>query len=511
MREMEFDIAAWLSRLRTYYQGLDLRRRRNWLLIIVFFILTVAVLSIALLNPRYQMVFSNLGTKSAGQIAQKLGSMKIPYRLQGNNILVPASDANKVRIDMAMVGLPSSGYVDYSQIFQQGNIFGLSSQELNLQTQSILQDRIAQAIDSINGVNSAVVNIVPAQTQTFLDPGVDLGAKASVVLDIAPGTALLPGQVTGIQELVAHSVSGLSAASVSVVDQYGNDLSSISAAGAASTLSGGIQQELAVRQQLAASVRQELDASLQSFVGQGNVSVVVNPIVSFNQVQRQQHQVTAGPALSAQASSSSAAGVNGTGGVVGQAGKNPNLPAYAPAGTNGGTSANRSSTTNYDNNYVNTVTTYAPMQLAGFSVSVLLNTKAVRLTPALTKQIHAYIQAAVSQGGAGVNAASISILGVPFAATAGNLAMPSGFGISPYVYGGVGGAALLAGGLLLYAMRSRRRNRTTEEALDSLSMASLSGPAPEPLELSIARKLQELAQRRPEAFASLLRSWLEDE
>ena len=509
MREMEFDIAAWLSRLRAYYQGLEPRKRRNLLLIAGFFLLTVAVLSVALLKPKYQLVFSNLDTISAGQIAQKLDSMKIPYQLQGNAILVPAQDANKVRVDMAMVGLPSSGYVDYSQIFQQGNTFGMSSQELNLQTQSILQDRIGQAIQSIYGVNSAVVNIVPAQTQTFLDPSVDLGAKAAVVVDVALGAALTPGEVFGIQQLVSHSVSGLSASNVSVVDQYGNDLSSVTASGGVGAGSSGLQQELAVRQQLAASVQQELQNSLQSFVGQGNVSVVVNPIVTFNQVQSQQHQVAAGPPLSVQASSGSSTGGANGGGVAGQAGANPNLPAYAAAGTNGGASANRSSTSNYDNSYTNTVTTYAPMQLSGFSVSILLNTKAVPLTPALTRQIHSYIQAAITQGAAGAKAASISVVGVPFAATAGATGASAGLGVSPFVYGGL--AALAAGVLVFLVMRSRRRSRATEEALDSLTVASLAGPAPEPLELSLSRKLQDLAHRRPEGFASLLRSWLEDE
>lgn len=511
---MNSDMASWIGRLRAFYAGLEPRRRRNWLLVTGFFLLTVILLSALLLNPRYVPVFTNLDPKSAGQITQQLDQSKIPYQLQGTTILVPAAQADKVRIDMAMAGLPSSGYVEYSQIFQSGNTFGLSDQELQLQEQSILQERLAQTLESINGIENAVVNVVPAQSNTFLDPSVDLNAKASVLLTVAAGAALTPSQVAGIQELVAHAVPGLSVQNVSVVDQYGDNLSSITtSAPVGASLSGGsISEELALRQSVEQSLAHELQDSLQQWVGQGNVSVLVHAAIAFNAVSRQTHTVTQGPPVSTQSSSSSSTGASsGSGGVAGQPSQNPNAPTYgSTGGGSGGNSAQRSSLTNYDNSFVNTSTTLDPMQVTGYSVSVLVNTAAVKLTPSLNRAITQYVQTAVGQK-ATANANNVTVVGTPFVNRVTGAPQTYAPFSSPLAYAGVAALLLVGGGIALALMRRRRKGIVAADAIESLSAASLASPAPEPAELTIARKLQELAQRRPESFAMLLRTWLTDE
>lgn len=507
-------LASWLKRFRTYYEGLESRQRRNLQLIAAVGIVTALVLSLVFLNPDYQVVFANLGAKSAGQITQKLQQMKIPYELQGNTILVPAAQADQVRIDMAMVGLPASGTVEYSSIFQQGSLLGMTSQELNLQVLGVLEQRIGQSIQSINGIENAQVNIVMPQPQTFLDPTTNLGAKASVVLTVGSGMTLAPGQIFGIQELVAHAVQGLSSQNVSVVDQNGNALSSSQAAGAGVGLASQLQNELNLRQQLETSLASQLQASLIKLVGPGNVEVVVDANVTFNRETQQRHTVSPGPALSNQTNSQTSAGGGSVGGIAGQATQNPNTPTYGTSGTgNGSSSSSRSTTTNYDNSYTNTATTFDPIQLKGYTVSVMVNSTAVPLTAQLSREIQSYVLTAAGQRATGAAAPSVTVLGIPFApATAVGGTSGTFFG-SPLAIGAVAALLVVGGGAVVALLVLRRRNRkqVTDDALDSLSLASLVNMPAEPQDLAVSRQLKELASRRPEAFASLVRSWLSQE
>lgn len=511
---MNFELSAWLSKWKAAYGKLESRQRRNVWLIGVFLFLVIVLLSVFLLNPNYEVVFSNLDSKSAGEITQKLDQMKIAYQLQGTSILVPAAEADKVRVDMAMVGLPSSGYVDYSQILQQNSGLGLTSQELDLQTLNILEQRIAENISAIDGIENAQVNIVMPQQSDFLDPSTNSSAKASVFVTVGAGATLSPSQVSGIAQLVAHAVQGLSASDVSVVDQYGNDLST----GATSSVPTGIgasavTQEIAVRDQLQNELQQSLMGSLGKLVGPANVSVNVHANVTFNQVAQQRHTVTAGPPLSAQASSASTTGAtSGTaGGTAGQATQNPNIVSYGSgSGGTGGSSTNRSSTTNYDNSDTNTQTTFDPMQISGFTVSVLVNTTAVPLSPALAQQIKSFVQTAVGQT---ANAGStVTVMGAPFAPGQGGLSsQTTAWYSSPLVLGSLLLLAVAGIAAAILTVRSRNRKRITADALGSLSAASLTSPPSQPAEAGVARELQELALKRPEAFASLLRGWLSEE
>ena len=504
-------VQKYLSQLKAYYTNLNKQQKRNMWLIGIIFLATVVILVVFFMKPNYQVVFYNLDAKSAGQITAQLDQQKVPYQLQGNNILIPASMADKVRLEMAMAGLPSTGNIDYSSIFQQNSLFGMTSQELNLQVLNVLEQRLAQTISSINGIEGAQVNIVMPQQQSFLIQQNSANAKASVLLSIAPGYVLSSQQVSGIQQLVAHSVQGLNASNVSVVDQNGNDLTNNAgnANSVSGSLSGQLTNQLSVQSAVEQNLASQIKSSLANIVGASNVAVVVHANVSIISVSQQKHQVTSGVILSNQ-SSSSTTGASGTGGVAGQATQNPNLPNYAATGTGTGTgSSSKNSTTNYDNNYTNTTTQFDPLQISGYTVSVLINSNAITMTPKLLSSIRSYVQTSIGQVGT-AKAANITIMSQPFATT--NLTVPvAPWYTSPLVLAGLG--ILVVGGVLVWlVLRSRsQRARVTSQGIESLSVASLSNPVPESQESIVSNELKELASRRPDAFASLVRTWLSED
>ncbi|GMA59001.1 hypothetical protein GCM10025858_35040 [Alicyclobacillus sacchari] len=298
--------------------------RRNAIIAFVAALAALATIVFVASRPHYVTIMEGLDDKSLGQVQQELDTLKIPNQIQGTAVLVPAREADEARIQLSMAGLPQSGYVGYSSV---STSFGLTQDQFNIQVLDALQQSLNATISSMNGVESAQVHIVMPQQQLFVtQPTSD--AKASVFVTLGTGVQLSP-QVAGIQELVAHSVQGLSVGNVTVVDQYGDTLSSDTPS-TGSTVTGA-SSELAMREKLENDLQQKLVSGLQQIVGAQNAVVVVHANVTFNQTQTTSHVLynapgsTNGFVTSTQIDKSQTTNGTGPGGAAGQAGTNPNL------------------------------------------------------------------------------------------------------------------------------------------------------------------------------------------
>ena len=203
-------------------------------------------------KPSYQPLFTNLQSSDAGAITQQLSSQKIPYQLAdgGSTILVPASDVDQERIALAQQGLPQAGNVGFSNLEKSGITTSEFVQQVEYQ--QALEGQLEQTISSIQGVQSAQVNLVVPQQSDFA-VGTQQTTTASILVNLSPGTALSSGQVSAIVHLTASSVPGLSSSNVTVVDNHGDVLTAPGDAGGTSGASD-TQQTDAYDNQLAASL-----------------------------------------------------------------------------------------------------------------------------------------------------------------------------------------------------------------------------------------------------------------
>ena len=203
-------------------------------------------------KPSYQPLFTNLQASDAGAITQQLASQKIPYQLAdgGSTVLVPAADVDQERIALAQQGLPQAGNVGFSNLEKSGITTSEFVQQVEYQ--QALEGQLEQTISSIQGVQSAQVNLVVPQQSDFA-VGTQQATTASILVNLSPGTALSSGQVSAIVHLAASSVPGLSSSDVTVVDNHGDVLTAPGDAGGTSGASN-TQQTDAYDNQLAASL-----------------------------------------------------------------------------------------------------------------------------------------------------------------------------------------------------------------------------------------------------------------
>ncbi len=477
-------------------------------------------------QPSYQPLFTNLSASDAGAITQQLTSQKIPFQLAngGSTVLVPAAQVDQERVALAQQGLPQSGNVGFSNLEKSGITTSQFVQQVEYQ--QALEGQLAQTIESIQGVQTAQVNLVVPQQSDFAI-GNQTPTTASVLVNLSPGTVLSSGQVAAIVHLAASATPGLSASDVTVVDNHGDVLTAPGDSGGMSGSSNN-EQTNSYDAALAASIT----AMLGHVVGQGNAAVQVHALLNFNQTQTTTNGIQTNPqgqpVTAATGQSTSNNSFSGTGtppsGVLGAS------QPVTSTGGNGTYSSTSSQITNAVGQVTQTVN-QAPGQVEKTSVAVLLNSSATKKVPA--SQISSLVTAAAGLSTA--NGDQLVVSSLPFAANGGaasGAAAASGQSSIMTKAPEVAALVLLIAGMLFFLRRasSRRGPLYQEVPLGELSQGGMPPMIPvmddeDPtgelpayrnvpvLEIgpdAVLAQVNDFIGQRPNEAARLLRMWAED-
>src|SRR6185295_12682095 len=173
-------------------------------------------------RPLYRPLFTNLGQQDAASIVEALRAEKVPFQLEdgGRAVLVPAERLYELRLSLASRGLPAGGGVGF-EIFDKQTL-GQTDFMQRLNYQRALQGELGRTIGQLGGVESARVHLALPERSLFVAQ--DRRPSASVVVKLAQGRSLSRAQIDGIVHLVAASVEGMAAESVTVVDEAGRML-----------------------------------------------------------------------------------------------------------------------------------------------------------------------------------------------------------------------------------------------------------------------------------------------
>jgi flagellar M-ring protein FliF len=507
-------------------------------------------------QPSYVPLFSNLSSSDAAAITQKLAANKVPYELSegGQQVLVPSSDVYQQRLDMASAGLPSSGDQGYSLLESSGVTTSQFQQQVEYQ--QAVADELEQTIESINGVSSAVVNVVIPQESLFTSSSDQ--PSASVLVSLEAGITLTAEQVEAIVHLVASSIEGLTPDNVTVADSNGDVLN------APGTDAGNVAAGT-IEQQQTETYDQSLDDSLQDMLatvlGAGNAVVHASAVLDFDQTQITSEMYDPdkqGPIPVQQATSKesySGAGASQAAGVGAS-----NVPAAATTTTTVAKAAKSGSaktTTTVAASTGAAVTTVPSYTQVGSSQQDVVSevTKSVNSAPGSLQQLS--LAVVVNSSVKGVNASevkqlvsaavglqpsrgdSIQVAFVPFDQSAAKLAQTqlkqaaSAKSKASMMSEARGGLVLLVVlGLLVFSMR--RITKTTRVPLalppgfEALELESGEGYA-EDEEMALAltsprtsqmaetlgpaqaevNQIGQMIEREPERIAEMLRTWLE--
>lgn len=236
-------------------------------------------LSIRLSTPNMSLLFSGLDLADSAKIVSNLEAQGIPYKLvgDGNTILVPDDQVNKVRVDVAGQGLNSGGSIGY-EIFDRGDSLGTTSFVQNINHIRALEGELSRTIQSIEKVTSARIHLVLPQRRLFSNE--DRQATASIFIKTSQGR-LSRDQVMAIQNLVSGAVPDLQPERISIVDQKGSLLAHGSSNDTASALSLSLEEK---KTSMENRLRGQLESLLEKTVGLGKVRTEVTAELDMNRI-----------------------------------------------------------------------------------------------------------------------------------------------------------------------------------------------------------------------------------
>jgi flagellar M-ring protein FliF len=256
---------------------------------IVAIVVAVTALGLWAYRTPKGVLFADLAERDAAVITAELDKLKQPYDIgeDGRSIYVAADKVHRTRMSLMGKQLPLNGVVGF-EVFNHAD-FGVSDFVQKINYQRALQGELTRTILALEQVQDARVHLaLPDQTVFRKDAQ---KAKASVTLSMRGGQSLQPGQVAGIQRLVAASVPEVRSEDVTVLDQHGVVLSR--AQGEEAAPAAG---QLDARQAMEAHLTRKAQALLNQLFAPGETLVAVDVVLNHQQTRVTTEEVLGGTA-----------------------------------------------------------------------------------------------------------------------------------------------------------------------------------------------------------------------
>jgi flagellar M-ring protein FliF len=482
-------------------------------------------------TPTQAPLFSNLASTDASAIVDELNAEGVAYTLAdgGGTIMVAKDKVYDLRLAMSGKGLPAGQDTGYALLDEQGITTSEFQQQVTYQR--ALEGELSKTLEALDGVNQAVVHVALPKDEVFVTD--QKKPTASVLLSLAPGTALSGEQIQAVTNLVSSSIQGMDPEQVTVTDSTGQVLS---AAGSGVTAAAGDARSQ-VEKDYETRLKDNAQAILDRVAGPGHAVVSVRADVDLDQRQSTSETYdykTGTPPLSSSTTTEKYKG-NGApvGGVLG-----PENTADALSNAGGGGNSTYDKSSNTENNAVNKKTETveaAPGNLKRLTVSVVMDS-------AVAGNLNQQQVTDLVGNSVGLDSArgdAITVAAMPFDTTAADQAAAemeaarqaesSAQMWSMIRTGGI--AAGIALVLLIVWLRSRRRAEVEEEyeplelsddmlaELERLRVQSVREEAvidtrQQELEAAERQKVRTeistMVSERPDEVAAMLRGWLSE-
>lgn len=243
-----------------------------------------AFLALRISSPVLAPLYTNVPVEDASKIVAELDQKGIKYELRANGtqILVPSDRVNRLRLQMAEQGLPSSGSILGYELFDKSQPLGTTNFVLNLNQVRALEGELGRTIGSFQQIENARVHLVMPKRELFTREKVQ--PTASVALKLRGSADLSKEEIASIRHLVATAVPGLKPERITIVDNRGQLL----AKGGESTDNMNVYTEEAEGYRIAYEnrLRSTVERLLEQSIGAGKVKAEVHAEIDFDRTIR---------------------------------------------------------------------------------------------------------------------------------------------------------------------------------------------------------------------------------
>ncbi len=228
------------------------------------------------IKPEYSPVYSNLSQADVALVADVLRSSQIPFRMDSSSgmIMVANNKIGEAKLLLASEGLPQSNGTGY-ELLNDKPALGTSQFMETARYQHALETELSRTISGMRNIENSRVHIATPKQSVFVrNRGL---TSASVMIKLMPGRVLESGQVSSITHLVASSVPYLNASNVTIVDQWGQLLSSTGE----DDVVAQSNKQLAYKKSVEQNYASRIEALLSPIYGRNKIKAEVNAEVEF--------------------------------------------------------------------------------------------------------------------------------------------------------------------------------------------------------------------------------------
>lgn len=242
-----------------------------------FLVLLLAGIFFFASKPKMQLLFGGLSASEQGSVVTELEKQGIPtdFNEQGS-VMVPSNMVAEARMKLAQANkLPTTtgfGDADLAKI----GIMNTPEVEKE-RLKNILEQKLDQAIESIDGIENANVDIVLGDTSPFIQD--QRKASAAVTVTTRADANVTKAQGRTIALLVKNSVPGLGMGDISVVD---NNMNLLFDGHADASSNGAISDRLATEEAEEKRREQQLQSMLDQVYGPNSTIVKINLDMNFD-------------------------------------------------------------------------------------------------------------------------------------------------------------------------------------------------------------------------------------
>lgn len=229
------------------------------------------IVTFELSNPQYNVLFEGLSPSRGGAVIAALQKLGIPYRLQNNGaeIQVPANDIGRARLQLADLGEPGrEGGKDWGKLEKLPMTASQeSARAIGLRA---IESSIERSVMAVSAARRVRVMIAKPKDTPFLGDQPRVKASVVVVGAVEPDAAL----GAAIAKVVSAAVPGLAEKSVVIATQHGKILFPVSR-------HQDIVSQLAIQSAIESAEEAKIRSLLTPIFGAGNYRVAVSANVDF--------------------------------------------------------------------------------------------------------------------------------------------------------------------------------------------------------------------------------------
>ncbi|HOV70003.1 MAG TPA: flagellar basal-body MS-ring/collar protein FliF [Clostridia bacterium] len=497
------------KQINNYFKNLDKAHKRRLIMLACLFAVILVVAILLLGQKEYTTLYRGLKPSDAGEIMEKLKEMKIDAKAVGDDtIMVLKEQEPGVRMQLASMGYPKSG-LNYD-LYMNSVGFGTTEDEKSRYYQFQLQDRLQDAICTLEGVKEAIVTISFPDEDNFVFKGDKKPVTASVIIKLEDGYQMSRKQVQGIEALVSKSVSGLLPENISIIDTDMNLLNN------QWQDEDYVGSQLDIENQVRARLERQVSSLLEPVFGIKGVMAAVNVRLDFDS--HKTESIRFEPVVDDEGIVASITELTETmkgsniSGIPGEDSNN-GIPSYPSGEDSQQVYEKVSRTVNYEINQIKEQLEKAKGQISELSISVLIDKK--ELDPAISQKVQSLVSGAI-----GVDADDVIVENMEFSSRksleeqiseAFNKGVKGGSDLLALALYGVLALVVLAAAFVMYRILNKKKVREAVAVVSDHGSAAESVTDTEYEESALKTHVEKLVKQNPAEAARLLRVWINEE